>query len=94
MTLTKREIARAIHAAEPAISIIDAVRLIDGLFVVLERRLERGEKVMVTNFGAFKVIERGSRRAVNPATGQSMLIPAYRAVSFRPAAALLEAMNG
>ncbi len=94
MTLTKREIARAIHAAEPAISINDAVRLVDKLFVVLERRLVSGEKIMITNFGAFTVVERAPRRGINPATGLSMIIPAHRAVAFRPAPALLEAING
>lgn len=94
MTLTKREIARAIHAAEPAISLNDAVRQVDRLFAILKGRLERGEKVMITNFGAFEVADRAPRRGVNPATGESMLIPAHRTVRFHPAAALLEAMNG
>jgi nucleoid DNA-binding protein len=94
MTLTKREIARAIHAAEPGISLTDAVRQVDRLFAILKRRLERGERVMITNFGAFEVAERAPRRGVNPATGESMVIPAHRAVSFHPAPALLEAMNG
>ncbi len=93
MTLTKREIARSIHAAEPSISISEAVRLVDKLFVVLERRLQRGEKVMITNFGVFEVVDRAQRRGVNPATGKSMLIPAHRAVSFHPAPALLESIN-
>ncbi len=94
MTLTKREIARSIHAAEPAISISEAVTLVDKLFVVLERRLDRGEKVMITNFGVFEVVDRARRRGVNPATGDSMLIPAHRAVSFHPAPALIELING
>ncbi len=94
MTLTKREIAHAIHAAEPAISVGDAVRHVDRVFTVLRRCLERGDRVMITNFGAFEVAERAPRRGVNPVTGQSMLIPARRAVSFHPAPALLEAING
>ena len=94
MTLTKREIGRAIHAAEPSISIREAARLVDVLFTILNRRLEQGEKVMITNFGAFEVVERAARRGVNPSTGQGMLIPSHRAVSFHPAPRFLEALNG
>ena len=93
MTLTKREIARAIHQAEPGISIAEALRLIGHIFAVLERELEFGGRVMITNFGAFSTVDRAPRRGVNPATGERMLIPGHRTVVFQPAPALEAAVD-
>lgn len=88
MALTKREIARAIHTSEPAISVGEAIALVDEIFEAMKARLARGEKVMITNFGTFEVVDRATRRGVNPATGERMDIGAHRAVTFQPAPAM------
>jgi len=93
MSLTKRDIARAIHVADPEISISEAVSLVDSVFVALKDRLARGEKVMITNFGTFQVVERASRLGINPATGGGLVIDGHRAVSFRPAPSLQVWLN-
>lgn len=93
MTLTKRDIARQIHEAEPTISITEAVGLVDTIFGSIKLRLSEGKKVMVTNFGTFDVVERAPRRGVNPATGERMTIPAHSAVSFSPAPAFQDEVN-
>ena len=69
MSLTKRDIARAIHEAEPEISISEAVSVVDAIFVAMKDRLAAGGKVMITNFGTFQVVERAARQGINPATG-------------------------
>ena len=94
MTLTKRDIARAIHAAHPELSIAEAVGVIDAIFGVLKGRLERDEKVMITNFGTFEVVRRAPRQGINPATGARMTIPSHQAVAFRPAPLLQRHVNG
>ena len=93
MTLTKRDLARAIHRSEPGISIAAAVALVDSLLTAVKRRLSRHEKVMITNFGTFEVVDRAPRRGINPSTGLRMTIDGHRAVTFRPAPALLEALD-
>lgn len=93
MTLTKREIARQIHEAEPAISITEAIEIADAIFAAIKGRLAISEKVMITNFGTFEVVERAPRRGVNPATGERMTIPAHRAVTFNPAPALQDSVD-
>ena len=93
MSLTKRDIARAIHVAEPEISISEAVSLVDSIFVALKDRLVLGENVMITNFGTFQVVERASRRGINPATGGGLVIGGHLAVSFRPAPSLQVLLN-
>lgn len=93
MGLTKRDIARAISAAAPEISISEAVSLVDVMFNAMKDRLAAGEKVMITNFGTFQVVDRASRQGINPATGGTLIIDAHRAVSFRPSPALLELLD-
>ena len=92
--MTKRDIARAIHAAQPAISVAEAVTLVDTMFQAIKDRLARNEKVMVTNFGTFKVLERAPRQGINPASGEAVIIDGHRAISFRPAPSLQELVNG
>ncbi len=94
MSLTKRRIAQAIHEADPEISISRAVRLVDRVIDSIRRRLERGDKVMITNFGTFEVATRAPRRGINPASGERMLIPRHRVVVFRPAPALQRRVDG
>jgi integration host factor subunit alpha len=93
MSLTKRDIARAIHETEPEISIFEAVNVVDLIFTTLKDRLAAGDKVMITNFGTFQVVERAPRKGINPATGGGLVIDAHRAVSFRPSPSLQELLN-
>ena len=93
MSLTKRDIARAIHETDPEISISEAVTLVDAIFASIKERLARGEKVMITNFGTFQVVDRAPRKGINPATGGSLVIAGHRAISFRPAPTLQNSLN-
>jgi DNA-binding protein HU-beta len=93
MSLTKRDIARAIHEAEPAISIAEAVSLVDAIFQAIKDRLAAGEKVMITNFGTFHVVERSARQGINPATGGGLTIDGHQAVAFRPAPSLQSSLD-
>ncbi|MGD8330794.1 MAG: HU family DNA-binding protein [Acidobacteriota bacterium] len=93
MSLTKRDIARAIHEADPEISISEAVSVVDLIFEAVKDRLARGEKVMITNFGTFQVVERAPRQGINPATGGTLIIDAHRAISFRPSPSMQELLN-
>jgi len=93
MSLTKRDIARAIHNAEPEISISEAVSVVDLIFSAVKDRLARGEKVMITNFGTFQVVERAPRQGINPATGRSLVIDAHCAISFRASPSLQDVLN-
>ncbi len=93
MSLTKRDIARAIHHAEPEISIAEAVSVVDAIFVAVKDSLAVGGKVMITNFGTFQVVERAPRQGINPATGGGLIIEGHRAVAFRSSPSLQKALN-
>ncbi len=46
--------------------------------------IEKGERVTLSGFGSFKVVERAEQKGRNPQTGQSIVIPAHNVVKFRP----------
>ena len=49
-----------------------------------EKRLIRGEKVLLSGFGCFTVIRRRGKKGVNPRTGEPIEIAGKKAVRFKP----------
>lgn len=66
----------------------DAARIVDVILETIKGRLVRGERVLLSGFGSFRVVVRRDRKGINPQTGTSMLIQGRRAVSFRPSKCL------
>ena len=55
--------------------------------------LADGETVKLVGFGTFKTTERDAHTARNPATGETVEVPAHTRVSFVPGKGLKEAVN-
>jgi DNA-binding protein HU-beta len=60
----------------------------------LQTSLTQGEKVSLPGFGNFEVAERAARQGRNPQTGETIDIPASKAVKFKAGKALKDAVNG
>lgn len=60
---------------------------------MITRELANGGKVQLTGFGTFEVKERNEREGTNPRTGATIVIPAHKAVTFRPGKTLKEIVN-
>ncbi len=45
--------------------------------------MERGERVTLSGFGTFRVVERAAQKGRNPQTGQDIMIPAHNIVKFK-----------
>ena len=45
--------------------------------------LKKGEKITLTGFGTFSVVERKARKGRNPQTGDDITIPATNVVKFK-----------
>jgi DNA-binding protein HU-beta len=56
----------------------------------MAKAMEKGDKVNLSGFGSFRVVERAAQKGRNPQTGQSIVIPAHNVVKFRPARTLWE----
>ncbi len=82
--MNKNDLGRAIHDVHGGMSFADAVKIVDLLLDIIKRRLARGEKVVISGFGSFRVVARKNRKGVNPKTGDVMIISGRKAVTFRP----------
>ncbi len=72
----------------------DSTDVVELLFDMMKRTLERGENLKVSGFGSFTVRNKKSRLGRNPQTGQAMEITARRVVTFKPSQVLRDALNG
>ncbi len=72
----------------------DADAAVNAFFEALEDTLVSGEKVQLFGFGNFSVEERAERKGRNPATGESITIPATKQIKFAPASVLKAKING
>lgn len=68
--------------------------IVVGAFLdTIQEGLMEDGKVAFAGFGSFEVVERGSRKGRNPQTGEEIVIPAKKAVKFKPMSALKELVN-
>ena len=68
--------------------------MLNGLIEVIQANMANGDNVQLVGFGTFSVSDRADREGRNPATGESMTIPAKKVVKFKPGVALSEAVAG
>lgn len=52
--------------------------------------MQKGEKVTLSGFGSFRVVERAEQKGRNPQTGQAITIPAHNVVKFKAGKNLFE----
>ncbi|MBF0525233.1 MAG: integration host factor subunit alpha [Deltaproteobacteria bacterium] len=67
--------------------------LIESMFEILKNTLEGSEDVLISGFGKFCVKHKRERMGRNPETGESLLLPARKVVTFSYSWALREKMN-
>lgn len=71
-------------AADANISKNQAQSALDSFIKNTSNTLKKGDKVTLIGFGTFEAKERAGRRGVNPATGETINIPAKKVVKFKP----------
>ncbi|AZI36069.1 DNA-binding protein HU [Caenibius tardaugens NBRC 16725] len=81
-------------AADHGITKADAKKLVDGVFVAIGDAAAKGEEISLNGFGKFKVKDSPEREGRNPATGETMTIKASRKLTFTPAKAVKDKLNG
>ncbi|MCI0389956.1 MAG: integration host factor subunit beta [Acidobacteria bacterium] len=86
--MTKADLARAIYERHGGISLQDSQRIVDRIFTIIKRQILDGERVHIVGFGTLEVVKRRARRGRNPATGDTIELPAKRALVFRPSRAI------
>ena len=81
-------------AADHGISKADARKIVDTVFTKIIGAASRGEEVSLNGFGKFKVKDSPAREGRNPATGETIQIAASKKLTFAPAKAVKDALNG
>ncbi|TPW19901.1 MAG: DNA-binding protein HU-beta [Elusimicrobia bacterium] len=67
----------------------EAAKAVETTFDVIRAALREGDKVVVSNFGTFRVKGRQARVGRNPKTGESVEVPPRRGVRFKASKNLL-----
>lgn len=68
----------------------DTASLLQETVEVMTQKLQDGCTVGMTGFGTLEVRKKMERIAVNPATGQRMLVPPKLVLTYKPASSLKE----
>lgn len=79
--MRKLDISQRINQ-QVGISEREAATIVDWLLELLKTTLQQGEPIAVPKFGKFTVRRKASRPGRNPRTGEVVIIPAHRAVTF------------
>lgn len=87
------ELAEAVAAAE-GVTKADARKLVDAVFAAITDAAAKGEEVSLNAFGKFKIKDSPAREGRNPSTGETIQIAASRKLSFAPAKAVKDKLNG
>jgi DNA-binding protein HU-beta len=67
--------------------------IMDDLVAALVKNLKKGNRVRLAGLGILQVRKRAARMGRNPATGETIKIPAKKKIAFRAAKELKEAVG-
>ncbi len=67
--------------------------IMDDLVTALVKNLKKGNRVRLAGLGILQVRKRAARMGRNPATGETIKIPAKKKIAFRAAKELKEAVG-
>src|SRR5579862_7257028 len=90
--MTKKDIVRKLAEATgiPGMTVAEIVQMLfDGITEIL---VEEGV-IELRNFGVFKVKERKARKARNPRTGEAVMVPVRRIVTFKQGREMMERVS-
>lgn len=83
----------AAMAEKAEISKKDTEKALTAFTNVVADALVGGDKVAITGFGTFEVVERAERQGRNPATNEPMLIRASKSPKFKASKTLKSIVN-
>ena len=91
--MNNSELAEALTAAHE-LTKADARKLVDAVFGAIADAAAKGEEISLNGFGKFKVKASAAREGRNPATGETIKIAASKKLTFTPAKAVKDRLNG
>jgi integration host factor subunit alpha len=82
MTLTKAQVAESIQN-RIGFPRKKSVELLETLLEIIKKSLETGDDILISGFGKFCVKKKAKRKGRNPATGDDLMLPPRKVVSFK-----------
>ena len=90
--MNKSELIKEV-ALKGQLSFNEATNAVDAIMETIAETMHKGESVTLVGFGSFEVKERAARMGKNPATGETIEIPAGKAPSFKAGKALKDTIK-
>ena len=81
-------------AAETGTTKADARKAVDAVFTAIAEAASKGEEISLNGFGKFKVKDLPAREGRNPSSGETIQIAASKKLTFAPAKAVKDRLNG
>jgi integration host factor subunit alpha len=69
-------------------------KLTETLLEIIKSTLASGEDVLITGFGKFNIKNKRERKGRNPETGEDMMLPSRKIVTFKCSGRLRDRVNG
>jgi DNA-binding protein HU-beta len=91
--MNNSELAETVGAAH-GLSKADARKLVDAVFESIADAAAQGLEIALNGFGKFKIKDVPARDGRNPATGETISIKASKKLTFTPAKAVKDRLNG
>ncbi|MDR6849950.1 MAG: HU family DNA-binding protein [Sphingomonas sp.] len=91
--MNNNDLADAI-AATSGTTKADARKLVDGVLTAIAEAAAKGQEISLNGFGKFKIKDSPAREGRNPSTGETIQIAASKKLTFTPAKALKDKLNG
>ena len=91
--MTKTEFINAVTEMS-CVSRQNVKQVINAASYIISQELRKGGEVPFSGLGKFSVRERAARSGRNPATGETMTIPAKKQPKFTPSSALKAMVAG
>ena len=70
-----------------------AKEIVESMFEIMKKTLEKGEHVLISGFGKFYVQFKWARKGRNPRTGEKIFLKSRRKVLFRSSPKLKDRIN-
>jgi integration host factor subunit alpha len=91
-TLTKAHIVENLFAKN-LFTKGESARIIETLFELIKQSLERGDDVLISGFGKFCVKEKQQRMGRNPQSGEPVVLPPRKVITFKYSGVLKKKIN-
>ncbi|KAK0341034.1 hypothetical protein LTR94_028072 [Friedmanniomyces endolithicus] len=91
--VNNNDLADAI-AATSGTTKADARKLVDGVLTAIAEAAAKGQEISLNGFGKFKIKDSPAREGRNPSTGATIQIAASKKLTFTPAKAVKDQLNG